>query len=1093
MTTAPNFPPDREAFLAHHAAIYGSRTWPEGTLLGLMTQPGSPVKSERGQLRTLGFVNIGDAEAAWAKLKPVAERGHNTWLSVGGLDSDLATRSGGGRGKKSDVVGLPALVADLDWQSAGALHAAGDKNPTTNEVTAWVDSMPLMPTLAVHSGGGAHVWLRTSFLIDPLNNGEHDDILARWKAWWVNLAESSGRSIDKSVLADVARILRPAGTWNANQGKPVRITRINDAEYSLAELQAVFPPLPVREKRTKRPTPAVRVSSNISSSETPDRAVKIGDRFAWAIPATEFAEQIWGVQRTAGDGLIFPRGDGSFASDANARVFPSGTEPEKLTIFGERVLNEFRIDGPHSWTSWELLALHCLDGDFFAAAKLLGKTEVDGSWGAALFAAARLVRDSGIPPLQDNTMMLEPLRDSSGQGMNIRTAIEAGSDFVEELEGGLLVKYGRGSTHGLFIKMKEEVDGKSREYHRRVTSWIAWKSTMTTHLSVASSGEPFETDLASYTLQVLDGHGRRMSREGFSAEDAHKPSAVLDRIDIGAVLPDLSGRRAVEAMLRATGRHDAMVLLQEFHRLGWMHDIDTGSHVFLAPAGSVTAEGPTHAFTVGSPAGSQAGAGTTAAMAIGYPDIPQSDEGIRDAAKAIQAFYAVLPKRPDVVSAILGAVFASPLALSRRCTVFITAAVGVGKTNVAACGQAFINGDTSAKSFTGGPIANDSVVAAGVKTDWARNTVSFWDDYAMGSDPKVNDRVNQITSEIIKLSYGQDGASGGTADGGLRASRKADSIAVITGEATPAGAGIASRLVHIMLEADDVALTPMGTSPYDVFMSEFASSARQLHGAYIQWLAARVDECGLQAFTRANNDAKKLWGKDGAGRTSETVAVLGVGMTMFREFAQVRGFEDLLPTAGVVDESLMNLIAGNEVAVADSNPASVLISRVRDLVAAKGGYVDSRSPAKLTSGLRRRLGWVERMGIDSEGNRATNFEPGNFRVGYISDDRRHVVILNEALTKTAKLNGLGGVPQGQLKLAAAGLVVAGTVPGEKASRQYFSGRPRGWVVDASMLDLDNLDDGSGLTPELNSSVADVASHGAIGAADTTPTITEFPF
>jgi hypothetical protein len=528
-------------------------------------------------------------------------------------------------------------------------------------------------------------------------------------------------------------------------------------------------------------------------------------------------------------------------------------------------------------------------------------------------------------------------------------------------------------------------------------------------------------------------------------------------------------------MLRATGRHDGMTLLQEFHRLGWMRDADTGRHVFLAPAGSVTADGPTIDFVVGAPVGSQAGAGTTAAMAIGYPDIPQSDEGIRDAAKAIRAFYDVLPNRPDVVSAILGAIFASPLALSRRCTVFITAGVGVGKTNVAACGQAFVNGDTSAKTFTGGPIANDSVVAAGVKTDWARNTVSFWDDFAMGSDPKVNDRVNQITSEIIKLSYGQDGASGGTADGGLRASRKADSIAIITGEATPAGAGLTSRLVHIKLEAKDVALSPMGASPYDQFMREFAPSARQLHGAYIQWLASRVDQAGLVAFTRANDEAKRLWGKDGAGRTSETVAVLGVGMAMFREFAKARGFEDMLPTVDDVDGGLMSLIAGNEVAVADSNPAAVLISRVRDAIAAKAGYVDSRSPQKLSNRVRRRLGRVERAGYTAEGARTTNFEPGFLRVGYISVDRRHVVILNEALTKIAKSTGLGGVPQGQLKLAAAGLVVAGTEPGERPPRQLFPGRHRGWVVDANLLDLDSLDDEFIPTPDVKSPAANGAS------------------
>lgn len=1057
MKTAANVTLDREAFFAHHEAIYGSRTWPEGTLLGLTSQPGGPVKSERGQLKPLGFVEIGDAEAAWAMLQPAAARGHNTWLSVGGLEPAVAAR-GGGRGKKENVVGLPALVADLDWQSAGALHAAGDKNPTTDEVKAWVDSMPLTPTITVHSGGGAHVWVRTSFLLDPLNNHEHADIMARWKAWWVNLAETSGRSIDKVVLADVSRILRPAGTWNANQGKHVRITRKNHAEYSLAELQAAFPETATPAKHVTRSTSAVSKPRNNTIIVTHKDLTMIGNRFSWTITATEFAEQIWRARRDSGSGLTFPREDGSFAPDANARVYPAGNEPEKLTIFGQRVLDSFGIESQHSYASWELLALHCLRGDFPAAAKLLRKTEVDGSWGDAFFDAVRKAKDSVVRQPMSNILTIPQSENDASESLNIRDAIASRTDFVLELESGLVVKYGRGGAHGLFVKVQEDVDGTRREYLKRITSWIAWKPSSTVHLSVASDGEPFETSVSTCSVQLIDGLGHSKTVEGFTVEDAHKPSAVLDRMNMGVVLPDLSGRRAAESMLRATGHHNGMTLLQEFHRLGWMRDTDTGLHVYLAPAGSVTAAGPTNEYTVGSPVGSQAGAGTNAARAIGYPDIPQSNEDIRTAAQAIRAFYDVLPKRPDVVSAILGAVFASPLGLSRRCTVFITAGVGVGKTNVAACGQAFINGDTSAKSFTGGPIANDSVVAAGVKTDWARNTVSFWDDYAMGVDPKVNDRVNQITSDIIKLSYGQDGASGGTAAGGLRASRKADSIAIITGEAIPAGAGLVSRIVQIKLESEDVALTPFGTSPYDRFMREFAASAQQLHGAYLQWLAARVDEAGFPSFTQSNDEAKKRWGTAGAGRTSETVAVLGVGMTLFREFAKAREFEDLLPSVDEVDSALTGLIAGNESAVADSNPASLLIANVRDAIAAKVGYIDSRAPQKLSDRVRRRLGWVERAGYNSEGARTTSFEPGNFRIGYVSDDRRHVVILNEALTTIARKTALSGVPKGQLKLAAAGLVVAGTEPGERASRHFFPARHRGWIVDSSLLDLDNLDD-----------------------------------
>jgi len=68
------------------------------------------------------------------------------------------------------------------------------------------------------------------------------------------------------------------------------------------------------------------------------------------------------------------------------------------------------------------------------------------------------------------------------------------------------------------------------------------------------------------------------------------------------------------------------------------------------------------------------------------------------------------------------------------------------------------------------------------------------------------------------------------------------------------------------------------------------------------------------------------------------------------------------------------------------------------------------------------------------------------------------------------------------------LVVAGTEPGERASRHYFPARHRGWIVDANLLDLDNLDDEFVATPADNTpdvtspAVQSPAVNAALGVA-----------
>lgn len=1034
---------NKDQWLAHHTAIYGRHLWPAQTLMAVMTRT-----SVNDAMFKAGVAQIADGEAVWRLIEDHAGRGRDTWISVAGLDPSV--RDGTSRGSKDKVVGLPGLVADIDF--ADAIHAVGDANPTRVEAKAWVDTFSdvIDPTVVNHSGGGAHIWVATAELLD-WRNVHHQELLHRWKEWWMQFAADSSRRIDAGPLNNPAGLLRPAGSYNAKQGKSVRTTReIGQRILSVEELLDILPPVAPRTTVLVSPAP-VRAVANKSSGDEENRR---GDRLARQIPVAAFCVSVFNAHYDARSSLTFPRLDGSRAPDANARVYPATDEsPERVTVFGERVLAELGLAPNQSLTSFDFLALICGDGtdrNYKGAARLLRATEVDGQWGEAFMTAV-----NGIVSGEQSLAGIL----SASEALSVRDALDGGQDTEIALENDLLVRVASGFRHGLFKRAWEKTENGDfvEVAPKRVVSWVGWKRGVVRHLSVDPSGDVYEVTPASYTCQIVDSRGRNTIRSGFSSKEAHDPKHILNEMDPGVTLPDSpSGVRHVEAMLRALGRHDSMEDTSEFHTLGWMKDPDTGSHVYLAPAGSVNAHGPVNTYAVGAPANSQEGAGTAAAKAIGYPTIPNTQEGIREGAAAIRGFLDIVPDRMDIGVALLGIIFAAPLALSRRTTVFIVADPDSGKTMLIGAAQAFITGDPTSSSFTGGPAGLDSAVAAQVKTSWLRHATGFWDDYAMTDDQHANTRIKSLAENVIRLTYGSDGQTGGTQSGGVRSTRTAETCSVFTGEGTPTGQGIVSRLIRIVLRKGEVALSPKGTSAYDTFITQHAPKARELFGAYLQSLAGRLDEVGLTMFRQENDELKRTWLSESEGRTAETVAVLGAGWMRLREFARANGCEDLLPNKDEVNAALESLIGENVGAVTEANPAATIIDRVRDKVLSREAYVDTHDGEPPRDSIARQLGWQrELVYVGGDLGHDEVWKPASrFRAGVLSPDRQWVVITNDAITKIKAANGMQAVPQDQIRRAAKAFVVAGTDPGDRAPRDMFPGRQRGWVVPSSVMDID---------------------------------------
>lgn len=149
------------------------------------------------------------------------------------------------RGTGASVVGLPALYTEIDI--AGPEHAQVKLPQTLEAVLAFIRKLPLQPTMIVFSGGGVHLYwcLREVWRLPNAEERQAaQDLLKRWEATVHDYAARAGWKLDS--VSDLARVLRPAGTWNRKR-KPVEVRLIESdgPRYNLSDFEPYLPdPLP---------------------------------------------------------------------------------------------------------------------------------------------------------------------------------------------------------------------------------------------------------------------------------------------------------------------------------------------------------------------------------------------------------------------------------------------------------------------------------------------------------------------------------------------------------------------------------------------------------------------------------------------------------------------------------------------------------------------------------------------------------------------------------------------------------------------------------------------------------------------------------
>ncbi len=176
--------------------LYGDEI-SEKSKLSIFTLPDKKVQR---------FLSAGDA----AKYVGDVKESQDVYFGLGLISGEPK-----GRGKLEDIAGIPGLWLDIDIGGKG--HKKKRLPKLIEDAEYLVTKFPLAPTptLAVHSGGGVHVyWLFKEFWRSDskAERAEAALLSARFGETFKIIAAKQGYEID--TVSDLTRVLRVVGTHN---------------------------------------------------------------------------------------------------------------------------------------------------------------------------------------------------------------------------------------------------------------------------------------------------------------------------------------------------------------------------------------------------------------------------------------------------------------------------------------------------------------------------------------------------------------------------------------------------------------------------------------------------------------------------------------------------------------------------------------------------------------------------------------------------------------------------------------------------------------------------------------------------------------
>lgn len=778
------------------------------------------------------------------------------------------------RGKKADVLLLPGVWLDIDC-AEGAHKPIKDALPFPTKVEGEELARSLATRLKsemllVDSGGGFHGYLPFSRGDAPLK-AAIEDLLAAWQSVADDHFRQAGRHLDAKVSGDPVRVLRLPGSQNRKSEiqLPVRVVQVPGSQATLTP-DAILA-LARSSGVTRSPRAAVQPKNGRSGLP--------GQKLDMAVPVSVLLEAL-GWEPLGEPERCEWRVPGSSRSRHQATTYlDAPDEPGTVTVFSTTAQAELKSpESSYRGTFSALGGLVC-SGDYHLARRVAERVVEDEDPAQRLVSileTAQLAVDAGAQPtLKDAVAEIADQCSMPAPGTS-EVTLGVATPIVAVLSGpGMgLYELRRDSTTGALVR-------------ELFAPWIAWISREVRPAQLDGDGRivpaPGSEPCLTVVVETRDG---RSGTVECAADDIERPALVLRRAIRGLELPASPRHRflmanALDLLGQVTGRTEQVTRLSSH---GWADTPD--GPAFLASGGSVAGSGP---VTIAEVSRSDGGR-DPAWVNVGWPEAPLPAElGDRDW-ESIARWLEMLPGRPEVCAALLGAIFAAPLRLpSARPAILLTAPPGVGKSALL---RRVALWQSPGASLLHLPGATDAGVRAW--TRWFRDSMLCADDFRLPPG-RAGEAAERVLETLAQAAYDGSVASKAARDGARRSDGFVSPSLVLTGEAPPTASAAVQRLLVVRLGADDV---PLGLgSPLDEWSERHAVGARRVFGAYLRWLAT---EHASPADLSQHSDERRrqVYHAGGDSRAAEQVAAVACGLDSLRRFTAAAGRPDPVPMQG---------------------------------------------------------------------------------------------------------------------------------------------------------------------------------------------------
>lgn len=174
------------------------------------------------------------------RMADVIDGKDDVYISAAVAQTDTGSGKSG-RIEDADMAELTALWVDLD-RAGEPGHKGAGPFWSRDDMRTLLQSLPIHPTAIVDSGGGWWLWFRLTDPVKLNEDGTGELLLARWRRYWTDLADTMGRHIDG--VWNPSRIARAPGSINTKEGvrRPAQVKSLfPERTYTAADLDAFLP------------------------------------------------------------------------------------------------------------------------------------------------------------------------------------------------------------------------------------------------------------------------------------------------------------------------------------------------------------------------------------------------------------------------------------------------------------------------------------------------------------------------------------------------------------------------------------------------------------------------------------------------------------------------------------------------------------------------------------------------------------------------------------------------------------------------------------------------------------------------------------